>query len=130
MAWLEFTGGAFRISYRFGSRKHHRALKTADRREATTTLGRFDSNVRLIEQGAIAPPPPGAALGTYIVSGGKLGNRPSQTARIELHTLASLFDDYLAAYPKGRRKPQPGRRNASTSAISAGCSIRRRSWTT
>ena len=61
MAWLEFTGGAFRISYRFGGRKHHHALKTADRREALSTLGRFDSNVRLIEQGAIEPPPPGDA---------------------------------------------------------------------
>jgi hypothetical protein len=67
-------------------------------------LGRFESNVRLIEQGVIESPPAGADLGTYIVSGGKLGGRPSRVIRVEPKTLADLFDGYLAAYPKGAKE--------------------------
>lgn len=104
MAWLESTGGMFRIGFRFGGRKHHLPLNTADQKEAETTLGRFEANFRLIEQGVIDPPPDGADLGTYIVSAGKLGGRPSQVERLKPKTLADLFDGYLAAYPKGAKE--------------------------
>lgn len=104
MAWLESTGGMFRVGFRFGGRKHHLSLQTADRKEAEATLGRFEANYRLVEQGVIDPPPPGADVGTYIVSGGKLGGRPSQVVRVELKTLGCLFDGYLAGYPKGAKE--------------------------
>jgi integrase len=104
MAWLEFKSGTFRIGFRFGGGKHHFQLKTADRKEADATLGRFESNFRLIEQGVIELPPAGADLGTYIVSAGKHGGRPSQVERVEPKTLGDLFDGYLANYPKGAKE--------------------------
>ena len=61
MAWLEFTRGAFRIGFRFGGRKHHLSLNTSDRKEADASLGRFESNFRLVEQGIIESPPAGAS---------------------------------------------------------------------
>jgi integrase len=104
MAWLETKGGDFSIRFRFAGQKPFVCLKTTSRKEAEAALGRFETHLRLIEQGLLAPPPPGADLGTYILSGGKLGNRPSQGERVEVKTLADLFDGYLAAYPKGAKE--------------------------
>ncbi len=89
MAWLEEKGSSFRIGFRFSGSKHYFHLKTFDRREAEATLGRFESNFQLIEQGILDAPPDEADLGTYILSGGKL---------------ADLFDSYLRDYPKGSKE--------------------------
>src|SRR5437660_2204771 len=99
MAWLEFKSGTFRIGFRFGGAKHHFSLNSTDRKEAATTLGRFESNFRLIEQGAIELPAAGTDLGTYIVSGGKLDGRPSRTEPEAVATLADLLNSYLSDYP-------------------------------
>jgi integrase len=104
MAWLELKGGAFRIGFRYGGRKHHFQLKTDDRKTAEAALGRFESNFHLIEQGVIEVPPAGADLGTYIVSAGKLGGRPSHAERVEPKTLGELFESYLVHYPKGAKE--------------------------
>ena len=53
MAWLESTGGMFRVGFRFGRRNHHLPLNIADPKEGDATLGRFEANFRLIEQGVI-----------------------------------------------------------------------------
>ena len=84
--------------------KQSAPLNTAERKEADATLGRFEANFRLIEQGVLDPPPDGADVGTYIVSAGKLGGRPSRVERVKPKTLADLFDGYLAAFPKGAKE--------------------------
>ena len=104
MAWLEVKNCTFRIGFRFSGRKHYFQLNTADRKEAEATFGRFESNFRLIEQGVIEPPPQEADLGTYIISGGKLADRPSTSVRVKPRTLADLFDSYLNDYPKGSKE--------------------------
>lgn len=104
MAWLEKKGGDFSIRFRFARGKPFLCLKTTDRREAEAALGRFETHLRLIEQGLLPPPPDGADVGTYILSGGKLGGRPSRDVRAELKTLAGLFESYLADYPKGAKE--------------------------
>ena len=76
----------------------------SDRKDADAALCRFEANFRLIEQGVIESPPEGGDLGTYIVSGGKLGGRPSQADWVEPKTLGDLFDSYLAHYPKGAKE--------------------------
>ena len=101
-AWLEFKRALYRL-FRV-RQKHYFHLDNAERREAEGTLGRFESNFQLIEQGVIEPPPEGVDVGAYIVSGGKHGLRPSQVERLELKTLADLFDDYHARYPKGAKE--------------------------
>lgn len=104
MAWLEEKGSSFRIGFRFSGSKHYFHLKTFDRREAEATLGRFESNFRLIEQGVLDAPPDEADLGTYILSVGKLAGRPSVSVRVKPRTLADLFDSYLSDYPKGSKE--------------------------
>ena len=100
MAWLESKGGDFSIRFRFAGTKQFLCLKTTSRKEATSALGRFETHLRLIEQGLLESPPLGSDIGTFILSGGKLGGRPSQGVRTELKTLANLFDNYLATFPK------------------------------
>jgi hypothetical protein len=104
MAWLETKGDVFRIRFRYGGAKHLLALHTSDQKEADESLARFEANLRLIERGIIDPPPSDADLGVYIVSGGKLDSRPSETARTERATLAMLFDDYLTSFPKAAKE--------------------------
>jgi len=104
MAWLEKKGGDFSIRFRFAGAKPFVCLKTTSRKDAESALGRFETHLRLIEQGLLDPPPPGAELGTYILSGGKLGSRPSQAECVELKTLSDLFEGYLAAFPKGAKE--------------------------
>jgi integrase len=100
MAWLETKGNVFRIRFRYGKAKHLLALHTSSHKEAKEALARFEANLRLIERGIIDPPPAAADVGVYIVSGGKLVNRPSDAPREELPSLGMLFDGYLANYPK------------------------------
>jgi integrase len=100
MAWLESKGGDFSIRFRFAGAKLFLCLKTTSRKEAASALGRFETHLRLIEQGLLEGPPLGSDIGTFILSGGKLGGRPSQGVRTELKTLANLFDGYLGAFPK------------------------------
>jgi len=100
MAWLETKGNVFRIRFRFGGARHLLALHTSDKSEARESLAQFEANVRLIERGIISPPPETADAGVYIVSGGKLTGRPSDTTRTEQASLGTLFDRYLSGFPK------------------------------
>jgi integrase len=104
MAWLEKKGDVFRIRFRYGGAKHLLALHTSDKKEADESLARFEANLRLIERGIIDPPPAAAEVGIYIISGGKLAGRPSETARTERVTLKMLFDHYLANFPKAAKE--------------------------
>jgi integrase len=104
MAWLESKGGDFSIRFRFSGTKPFLCLNTTSKKEAAAALGRFETHLRLIEQGLLAPPPPGVDVGTYILSGGKLDGRPSQANRTDPKTLSELFDSYLANYPKGAKE--------------------------
>ena len=100
MAWLETKGDVFRIRFRYGGTKHLLALHTSSKKEADEALARFGANLRLIERGIIDPPPDAADAGVYIVSGGKLTGRPSETARTTRATLGVLFDSYLTGFPR------------------------------
>ncbi|HEV3440191.1 MAG TPA: site-specific integrase [Gemmata sp.] len=104
MAWLETKGEVFRIRFRFGKAKHFLPLHSSDRREADEALARFKGNLRLIERGIIDAPPADADIGIYIVSGGKLKGRPSQSSPAERNTLAKLFDSYLTSFPRGAKE--------------------------
>jgi len=104
MAWLETKGDVFRIRFRYGGAKHLLALHTSDKKEADESLARFEANLRLIERGIIDPPPAAVDLGVYIVSGGKLTGRPTESTRPARVTLGILFDSYLSSFPKGAKE--------------------------
>lgn len=104
MAWLETKGNVFRIRFRFGGTKHLLALSTSNRKEADESLAQFETNLRLIERAIIDPPPDDADVGVYIISGGKLKKRASQSPTAERITLAKLFDSYLTSFPRGAKE--------------------------
>ncbi|VTR92872.1 site-specific recombinase : Site-specific recombinase XerD OS=Singulisphaera acidiphila (strain ATCC BAA-1392 / DSM 18658 / VKM B-2454 / MOB10) GN=Sinac_1949 PE=4 SV=1: Phage_integrase [Gemmata massiliana] len=104
MAWLETKGNVFRIRFRYGGTKHLLTLHTSDKKEADESLACFGANLRLIERGIIDPPPAAAEIGRYIISGGKLARRPSETARSERATLGILFDRYLTSFPRAAKE--------------------------
>jgi hypothetical protein len=102
MAWLETKGDVYRIRFRYGGSKRLLALHTSDKKEAAESLAQFEANFRLIERGIIDPPGEDADVGVYIVSGGKLSNRPTQGARTNG---TSLSGDVTSAGLCRRRNP-------------------------
>ena len=92
MAWLETKGHLFRIRFRFSGAKCLHALRTSAEREARDALARFEEHQRWIDRGIIAPPLGGTNIGVYIMSGGKLNERPSQVRAPERPTLSGLLD--------------------------------------
>src|SRR5205823_634332 len=85
--------------FRYGGAKQLLALRTGDRGEAERSLSRFETNLRLIDQGVIDPPPDTADVGLYVLSAGKLVERPSEEPRRTVPTLGSLFHSYRTDYP-------------------------------
>jgi hypothetical protein len=75
MASLEQRGRRYRLAFRLGGQKYQVALKTEDRREAEACLGRVEENLRLVERGRLTIPD-GADVGLFLVSDGKLDQRP------------------------------------------------------
>jgi hypothetical protein len=97
VAWLEKRADRFRINYRFGGVKQQVSLRTKDRKEAEACLHRFEENLRLVERGRLEVPP-GADLGVFLLSDGKLNQRPVVQKPL---TLKQFFDDYLEKHPAG-----------------------------
>lgn len=97
MAWLEKRADRYRINYRFGDRKQQVSLRTEDAKEADACLHRFEENLRLVERGRLEVPP-GADLGVFLLSDGKLNHRPVADKPL---TLKEFFDHYLENHPDG-----------------------------
>lgn len=97
MAWLEKRGKLYRIKFRHAGRNESHPLRTPDRKEAESCLARFEENLRLLERGRLDLPPD-ADLATFLLSDGKLNEKPlaeKPTALVE------LFDHYHARHPEG-----------------------------
>src|SRR5436190_22802609 len=95
MAWLERKGTKYRIRFRFGGRKHLVVLKTTKERDANGCLARFEENLRLPERGRLLIPDD-ADVGLFLLSDGKLNQRPTDERLAESITLAELFAQYRA----------------------------------
>ena len=102
MAWLEEhpTSGHFKICFRFGNRKLKKTVKTASKREAEGVLARFEENLRLVERGRIEVPP-GADIGTFLLSDGKLATKPTLVAPPRTLLLNDLCDMYIGVQSNG-----------------------------
>lgn len=102
MAWLEEhpTSGHFKICFRWGQRKLKKTVKTTDRDAADSALARFKENWRLLERGRLELPP-GADIGTFLLSDGKLNGHPFANAPIHLPILGELRDAYVKVHANG-----------------------------
>lgn len=100
MAWLERRGERFRLVFRFRGNKFHVNLKATDPKEADGCRGRLEENLRLVERGRMAVPP-GADLGLFLLSDGKL-EQPVEVARPV--RLAELFECYRTQFTAGAKE--------------------------
>lgn len=100
MAWLERRGERFRVVFRFRNRKFHVNLKASEPKEADACLARLEENLRLVERGRLAVPP-GADLGLYLLTDGKL-DQPVELARTV--RLAEVFETYHTEFTAGAKE--------------------------
>jgi integrase len=100
MAWLERRGERYRAVFRFRGERYHVNLKAADEREADACLARLEENLRLVERGRLVVPP-GADLGLFLLSDGKL-ERPVEV--VKPVRLAEMFDTYRTQFTAGAKE--------------------------
>ena len=99
MAWLEQRGDTFRIAFRFRGEKFRVNLKATEPKEANGCLSRLEENLRLVERGRLDVPP-GADLGLFLISDGKL-EKPVELVRAV--RLSELFQTYQTEFTVGAK---------------------------
>ena len=72
MAWLEQRGKKYRISFGLDGALHRHSLGTADKAETNACLARLEDSLNRLERGWLKPPPPGADLPLFLLSGGEV----------------------------------------------------------
>ena len=87
--------GNYHVCFRFGGRRYKRSLKTNLQRKADAAASRIEENIRLVEEGRIELPDD-VDIPVYLLSDGKLAEKPKQSKTIKL---GDLFDNYLSAIP-------------------------------
>lgn len=100
MAWLEQRGDKFRIAFRFRGEKFRVNLKATEPKEANGCLARLEENLRLVERGRLDVPP-GADLGLFLISDGKL-EKPVEVVRTV--RLSELFRTYQTDFTAGAKE--------------------------
>jgi integrase len=100
MAWIEQRCQRFRLAFRFNDEKHTVNLKSANRKDAEACKARLEDNLRLVERGRLVVPP-GADLGLFLMTDGKL-ERPVAIVRVP--TLAALFANYQTNFTAGAKE--------------------------
>lgn len=102
MAFLQLdqASGRYRIRFNYGGQEFKRSLKTDSEKVARGNLARVEEMIRLLEQGRIEIPL-GADPATFILSDGKLNQRPVAQRPM---TLAELIAVYQAKYTAGAKE--------------------------
>jgi integrase len=106
MASLAFdsASGFYRIVFWFGGKQYRRSLKTKDERRAQGICGRVEETISLIQTGRLSVPPE-ADPGTFILSDGKLEQKPSVEApAAPKATIGTLLTVYQSELPDGAKE--------------------------
>jgi integrase len=104
MASLQERNGWFHLLFRYQDRQYSYALKTRDRREADAMRGSVDRSLIRIRHGELLPPPDGADVALYLLSGGKSpepapGAPPAAVSGS--FSLRRLKESYCSAHENG-----------------------------
>jgi hypothetical protein len=75
MATVERRGERYRLIFYHAGRRYAASLKTTKERDADAIAGSVDRMLMLLQQGALALPP-GADLVTFVLSGGRVEEKP------------------------------------------------------
>ena len=100
MAWLEQRAGRYRVCFRYGGKKLRHELKTEDEDEAKGLVARVEENLKLMERGRLAPPADGD-LALFLLSDGKLSEKPKVPESLPL---ATFFRRYKDEFPAGAKE--------------------------
>ena len=93
--------GRYRLRFRYGGTAYKRSLKTKDKRHAELVLARVEETIGLLERGRLELPPD-ADPGTFILTDGKLREKPKAP---KVRTLGDLFRIYRERLPEGAKEP-------------------------
>jgi integrase len=97
MATVERRNGRFRLIFYLTGKRYSASLRTADPREADAIAGSAERTLMLLQQGVLTVPE-GADLVPFVLSGGKLTERPKPPPALRL---GELCDRYLRAHELG-----------------------------
>lgn len=97
MASLEKRGNRYRIVFRYAGKKYQYRLKSEEEKDAGGCLARLEENLRLLERGRLTLPP-AAHLPTFLISDGKVSERPQAPATL---TLQRLREEYQKIHSTG-----------------------------
>ncbi len=95
--------GNYHVCFRFRDSRFKRSLKTNIKRKAEAAASRVEENLRLVDEGRIELPD-GVDIPVFLLSDGKLADKPRQSKTIKL---GSLFDEYLNAISVVIKQGQP-----------------------
>jgi len=98
MAWLTRRGNVFHLGFRYSERVFRVSLKTADQRVASAAVSRVDENLRLVETGRLTIPADTRRLATFLLSDGKLSDKPALPILV---SLSGVFGAYCNAMSDG-----------------------------
>ena len=98
MAWLTRRGNVFHLGFRYSGKIFRTSLRTTNERIANAAASRVDENIRLVETGRLAIPADTRELATYLLSDGKLSEKPVLP---DVVSLSEVIDAYLEAMSDG-----------------------------
>lgn len=90
----------YRIRFYYGGAEFKRSLTTGDEKEALSVKGRVEETIRLLERGRLELPA-GADPARFILSDGKMTDKPVVQKAL---TLAGLFSVYDVGVPEGAKE--------------------------
>jgi integrase len=102
---LDAKSGYYRIVFWFGGRQYRRSLRVRDEGRAEAMRGRVEDTLSLIQTGRLSIPTD-ADPGTFIISDGKLDQKPAVTSTPEQPktTIGGLIARYEAELPSGAKE--------------------------
>ena len=102
MAWLTKRGNVFHLGFRYSGRIFRASLRTTNQRIANAAVSRVDENIRLVETGRLAIPADTRELATFLLSDGKLSEKPALPT---VTSLSDVFSSYRNAMSNGSMEP-------------------------
>lgn len=97
MASLENRGARLRLVFRLNGQRHQQAIEPRDAKEAQQIKATAERLIDLLEAGE-KELPPGADIGLFVATGGKVNKQPVADQTLPL---GKLFDLYKEATPEG-----------------------------
>lgn len=100
------TGISYIVCFRFGGHLYNRSVGEVPEGVAEAQKKRVEATIHDLNTGRLALPPDDADMGLYIMSDGKLTEKPKAAEKVEdeQFTLKLLWERYKADLPEGAKE--------------------------